>query len=125
MAEPTEMFEVTILTVFGVGQPWIQQIERNDRSSRSRSQSRTVSPNNYSDMVIPLTRLTRKNVPWNFDEKCKVALQANPLTLYLREPRSNNLNDDILLIINFDRPRLRPSRAQAGGRRPNRSISAV
>ena len=28
---------------------------------------------NYSDIVVPLTRLTRKNIPWNFDEKCKLA----------------------------------------------------
>jgi len=26
---------------------------------------------NYSDIVIPLTHLTRKNTPWNFDDKCK------------------------------------------------------
>ena len=26
---------------------------------------------NYSDIVIPLTRLTRKNVPWNFDNNCR------------------------------------------------------
>jgi Reverse transcriptase (RNA-dependent DNA polymerase) len=28
---------------------------------------------NYSDIVVPLTRLTRKNIPWNFDESCKLA----------------------------------------------------
>jgi len=28
---------------------------------------------NYSDIVIPLTRLTRKNTLWNFDNDCKIA----------------------------------------------------
>jgi len=28
---------------------------------------------NYSDIVIPLTRLTRKDTPWNFDDKCRKA----------------------------------------------------
>jgi len=27
----------------------------------------------YSDIVIPLTRLTRKHAPWNFDSKCRKA----------------------------------------------------
>jgi len=27
----------------------------------------------YSDIVVPLTRLTRKSVPWNFDNKCRSA----------------------------------------------------
>jgi len=28
---------------------------------------------NYSDIVIPLTCLTRKDTPWNFDNKCRMA----------------------------------------------------
>jgi RNase H-like domain found in reverse transcriptase len=28
---------------------------------------------NYSDIVVPLTCLTQKNIPWNFDESCKLA----------------------------------------------------
>jgi RNase H-like domain found in reverse transcriptase len=28
---------------------------------------------NYSDIVAPLTRLTQKNIPWNFNESCKLA----------------------------------------------------
>jgi len=28
---------------------------------------------NYSDIVIPLTQLTRKNIPWNFGEDCRSA----------------------------------------------------
>ena len=29
---------------------------------------------NYLDIVVPLTCLTWKNIPWNFDEKCKLAV---------------------------------------------------
>ena len=29
----------------------------------------------YSDIVIPLTRLTRKNFPWNFNEDCRAAFE--------------------------------------------------
>jgi RNase H-like domain found in reverse transcriptase/Integrase zinc binding domain len=28
---------------------------------------------NYSDIIVPLTRLTQKNILWNFDESCKLA----------------------------------------------------
>jgi RNase H-like domain found in reverse transcriptase len=28
---------------------------------------------NYSDIVIPLIHLTQKNIPWSFDESCKLA----------------------------------------------------
>jgi len=28
---------------------------------------------NYSDIVVPLTRLTHKNIPWNFGEDCRSA----------------------------------------------------
>jgi RNase H-like domain found in reverse transcriptase len=28
---------------------------------------------NYSDIIVPSTRLTQKNIPWNFDESCKLA----------------------------------------------------
>jgi len=31
---------------------------------------------NYSDIVIPLTCLTRKDTPWNFDEDCKKAFNT-------------------------------------------------
>ena len=31
---------------------------------------------NYSDIVIPLTRLTRKDTPWNFDENCRRAFNT-------------------------------------------------
>ena len=30
----------------------------------------------YSDKVIPLVRLTRKNIPWNFDDACKESFQT-------------------------------------------------
>ena len=29
----------------------------------------------YSDIVVPLTRLTRKGTPWNFDENCRSAFE--------------------------------------------------
>jgi len=31
---------------------------------------------NYSDIVIPLTCLTRKNTPWNFDDDCRIAFNT-------------------------------------------------
>jgi len=31
---------------------------------------------NYSDIVIPLTCLTRKDTPWNFDDKCRIAFNT-------------------------------------------------
>jgi len=31
---------------------------------------------NYSDIVIPLTRLTRKNIPWNFDNNYRMAFNT-------------------------------------------------
>ena len=30
---------------------------------------------NYSDIVVPLTRLTRKDVPWDFSDSCKAAFE--------------------------------------------------
>jgi len=31
---------------------------------------------NYLDIVILLTRLTRKNTPWNFDDDCRIAFNT-------------------------------------------------
>ena len=31
---------------------------------------------NYSDIVIPLTCLTRQNTPWNFDDDCRIAFNT-------------------------------------------------
>jgi len=31
---------------------------------------------NYSDIVILLTCLTRKDTPWNFDDKCRIAFNT-------------------------------------------------
>jgi len=31
---------------------------------------------NYSDIVVPLTRLTRKDTPWNFDKNCRKAFNT-------------------------------------------------
>jgi hypothetical protein len=30
---------------------------------------------NYSDIVVPLTRLTRKDAPWNFSEECRKSFE--------------------------------------------------
>src|ERR1700733_15797547 len=30
----------------------------------------------YSEIAIPITRLTRKNAPWDFDEKSKMAFNC-------------------------------------------------
>ena len=42
---------------------------------------------NYSDIVIPLTCLTRKNTLWNFDDDCRIAFntwnKSSPLLLSL------------------------------------------
>ena len=38
---------------------------------------------NYLDIVIPLTRLTRKDTPWNFDENCKKSIQHAETSLHL------------------------------------------
>ncbi|CDO69317.1 hypothetical protein BN946_scf184976.g36 [Trametes cinnabarina] len=31
---------------------------------------------NYSEIVLPLTRLTRKGVPWNFNQRCRDSFNA-------------------------------------------------
>jgi hypothetical protein len=38
---------------------------------------------NYSDIIVPLTRLTWKNMPWNFDESCKFAFLTFKQTFIL------------------------------------------
>ena len=35
-----------------------------------------MTSGNYSDIVILLTRLTRKDAPWNFDDKCRKAFNT-------------------------------------------------
>ena len=50
---------------------------------------------NYSDIVVLLTQLTQKNIPWNFDEKCKLAFltfkQAFIMALVLTHYKPNYL----------------------------------
>ena len=56
---------------------------------------------NYSDIVVPLTRLTRKNIPWNFDEKCKLAF----LTLkqaFISAPVLTHWKPDCPIIVETD-----------------------
>jgi len=37
---------------------------------------------NYLDIVIPLTHLTRKDTPWNFDDKCRKAFDTLKQAFY-------------------------------------------
>jgi RNase H-like domain found in reverse transcriptase len=51
--------------------------------------------------VVPLTRLTRKNIPWNFDESCKLAF----LTLkqaFISAPVLTHYKPSCLLVIETD-----------------------
>jgi hypothetical protein len=53
---------------------------------------------NYSDIVVPLTHLTWKNIPWNFDEPCKLAF----LTLkqaFISAPVLTHYKPSCLLVI--------------------------
>lgn len=40
---------------------------------------------NYSDLVLPLTRLTQKDVPFNFDDKCQKKFDQLK-ELFVKEP---------------------------------------
>jgi RNase H-like domain found in reverse transcriptase/Reverse transcriptase (RNA-dependent DNA polymerase) len=56
---------------------------------------------NYSDIVVPLTRLTQKNISWNFDESCKLAI----LTLkqpFISAPALTHYKPGCLLVIETD-----------------------
>jgi RNase H-like domain found in reverse transcriptase len=55
----------------------------------------------YSDIVVPLTWLTRKNIFWNFDESCKLAF----LTLkqaFISAPVLTHYKPGCLLVIETD-----------------------
>ena len=56
---------------------------------------------NYSDIVVPLTRLTRKNTLWNFSNKCRLAfsLLKNAFTL---APVLTHWRPDLPLIVETD-----------------------
>jgi hypothetical protein len=56
---------------------------------------------NYSDIVVPLTRLTQKNIPWNFNKSCKLAF----LTLkqaFISTPVLTHYKPSCLLVIKTD-----------------------
>jgi RNase H-like domain found in reverse transcriptase len=56
---------------------------------------------NYSNIVVPLTWLTRKNIPWNFNESCKLAF----LTLkqaFISAPVLTHYKPGYLLVIETD-----------------------
>jgi RNase H-like domain found in reverse transcriptase len=56
---------------------------------------------NYSNIVVPLTQLTQKNIPWNFDKSCKLAF----LTLkqaFISAPVLTHYKPGCLLVIETD-----------------------
>ena len=56
---------------------------------------------NYSDIVVPLTRLTRKNTPWDFSDKCRLAfsLLKNSFTT---APVLTHWRPDLPIIVETD-----------------------
>ena len=56
---------------------------------------------NYLDIVVPLTCLTRKNMPWNFDEKCKLAFLSLKQA-FMSAPVLTHYKPDCLLVIETD-----------------------
>jgi hypothetical protein len=56
---------------------------------------------NYSDLVIPLTRLTRKNAPWNFDDACCRAFSALKNT-FTAAPILTHWIPDVPIIVETD-----------------------
>jgi len=56
---------------------------------------------NYSDIVIPLTRLTRKDTPWNFDENCKIAFNTLKQT-FTSAPILTHWVPDAQLVVETD-----------------------
>ena len=55
----------------------------------------------YSDIVIPLTRLTRKDVPWNFDDRCRAAFESLKLS-FTSAPILSHYVPDRPLVVETD-----------------------
>ena len=55
----------------------------------------------YSDIVIPLTRLTRKNAPWVFDDSCRASFTALK-TAFTRAPILTHYVPDRQLVVETD-----------------------
>ena len=56
---------------------------------------------NYSDIVIPLTRLTRKDAPWNFSEDCRRSFNALKLA-FTTTPILTHFIPDTPIIVETD-----------------------
>jgi RNase H-like domain found in reverse transcriptase len=56
---------------------------------------------NYSNIVVPLTRLTWKNIPWNFDESCKLAFLTLKLA-FISTPVLTHYKPSCPLVIKAD-----------------------
>jgi hypothetical protein len=56
---------------------------------------------NYSDLTVPLTRLTRKNIPWNFDTKARDAFESLKKA-FTSAPVLVHWNPDSKLIVETD-----------------------
>jgi hypothetical protein len=55
----------------------------------------------YSDIVIPLTRLTRKGIPWNFNEECHTAFE-NLKKAFITAPVLTHWYPDAEMILETD-----------------------
>ena len=56
---------------------------------------------NYSDITVPLTRLTRKTAPWNFDDKCRSAFETLK-NAFTSAPILSHWKPDVPIIIETD-----------------------
>ena len=55
----------------------------------------------YSGKVVPLIRLTRKNIPWNFDSKCKEAFETLKLA-FTQAPVLTSFVHGLPLVVETD-----------------------
>jgi len=56
---------------------------------------------NYSDIVVPLTRLTRKDTPWNFTDDCRRAFAALK-TAFTTAPVLTHWMPDVPIVVETD-----------------------
>ena len=56
---------------------------------------------NYSDIVVPLTWLTRKDAPWNFSEECRRSFNALKIA-FTTAPILTHYQPDVPLVIETD-----------------------
>ena len=56
---------------------------------------------NYSDIVVPLTRLTRKDAPWDFSDNCRLAFEALK-TAFTTAPILTHWMPDVPIVVETD-----------------------